>query len=266
MRVLVSGAAGFVGTGVVTHLAREHEVRALDIAAMAPSPGVETRQGDVSDWATAIAAVDGVHAIVHLASGGARPGATPPSVMADSVGATVALLEAARDAGCRRMVLMSSSAVVTGYARGTRIGPATPPRFSGLYALSKHLQEVVARQYAAEWDLEIPILRPWVVVDAERRVLRDGTPLGRHRDPLAHDGAFGWIERRDLAAACAAAVTVPIEGAPIIHLMANPIGRALFDMGAADEMLRWRPSFDFADELPSGTRVPDVPAPAEAMS
>jgi nucleoside-diphosphate-sugar epimerase len=260
MRVLVTGAAGFVGTAVIAHLATEHRVRAADVAEIRAPTGVETLLGDLSDWNVARDAVAGVDGVIHLATGGTRPGATPPSVVRDSVVATTALLEAANQGGCRRFVLMSSGAVVTGYPRGSRINATTPAAFMGLYPLTKHLQEEVARQYAREHGMTVPILRPWVVVDANRGVLYDGTPLGDQADPLAHNGAFGWVDRGDLAAACAAALTRPISGAPVIHLMANALGRVLFDPTPADEMLGWVPRYDFADAVPAGVTAPEPPA------
>lgn len=265
MRVLVTGAAGFVGTAVVARLASEHTVRAVDVAPVAAAPGVEPLVGDLADWDVARAAVADIDAIVHLATGGVRPGTTPPGMVSDALGTTVALLEAARGGALRRLVLMSSGAVLTGHPRGTRIGPGTPVAYRGLYALTKHLQEVTVTRYAEELGIVAPILRPWVVVDADRRRLRDGTPMDPALDPLDHNGAWGWVERRDLADACALALVAPMTGAPVIHLMANPLGRALLDTTAADA-LGWRPRFPFLDAVPPGTDVPDPPAPSEVRS
>jgi nucleoside-diphosphate-sugar epimerase len=261
MHVLVTGAGGFVGTAVVARLARDHRVRALDVVDIPRPLGGDALVGDCSDWTVARAAVDGVDAIVHLASGGARPDTDPPRMIADSVGATVALFEAMRGRACRRFVLMSSGAVVTGYPRAHRIGPATPAAFNGIYALTKHLQEEVARRYAAELEVVAPILRPWVVVDADTRLLRDSTSLDAEPDPLAHNGAWGWVDRRDLADACALALSAPLSGSPVISLMANPLGRQLHDPNAADA-LGWRPRFTFTDDLPPGAHVPAPPPEA----
>jgi nucleoside-diphosphate-sugar epimerase len=179
-------------------------------------------------------------------------------MIADSVGATVAIFEAIRAGACRRVVLMSSGAVVTGYPRGRRIDASTPAAFAGVYALTKHLQEEVTHHYAAELGLVAPILRPWVVVDADTRRLRDGTSLDTEPDPLAHNGAWGWVDRRDLADACALAVLAPLSRSPVISLMANPLGRRLHDPSAADA-LGWRPRFTFEGDVPPGTQVPDPP-------
>jgi nucleoside-diphosphate-sugar epimerase len=131
--------------------------------------------------------------------------------------------------------------------------------YQGVYALGKHLQEEAARRLGGELGITVAILRPWVVVDAETRRLRDGTSLDAEPDPLGHNGAWGWVERRDLAEACALALTAPIEEVAIVHLLPNPLGRALADPTEADR-LGWRPRYDFADAVPPGTRLPEPPA------
>jgi hypothetical protein len=74
------------------------------------------------------------------------------------------------------------------------------------------------------------------------------------------------VERGDLAEACRLALTVPLTGAPIIHLVPSPLGRVLFDPGPADELLGWRPQHDFAAEIPTGVVVPPDPSVVAAVA
>lgn len=256
MRVLVTGAAGWIGTVVAERLARDHHVLAVD---RRRPPGLvrgDVIVGDLTDWDLCRTTAARTDAIVHLATGVGAAGSSPAETMEDSVGVTVNLLEAAHAAGIERVVLMSSGAVVLDHARGTWIDADTPPAFTGTYALGKWLQECAARQYAQRTGMKIPILRPWVVVDAATRTLRPGLPMPDPADPLSHNGVFGWIERTDLAEACALSLTAPMEGAPVFHLMANPLGRALYDGGPAEHVLGWRPVHDFRDDIPDGFTLP----------
>ena len=94
----------------------------------------------------------------------------------------------------------------------------------------------------------VPILRPWVVVDAESRTYRDGRALPRSLDPYDHNGTFGWIDRFDLAQACRLALEVRLAGAQVFNLAASRSGRRLFDVERAGLLLGWQPRHTF-DEV-----------------
>ncbi|MBX3031024.1 MAG: NAD(P)H-binding protein [Chloroflexi bacterium] len=262
MRVLVTGAAGFAGEAAVAALvAAGHAVRASDVAPIHATSDVEVVPGALTDASVVAEAVRGVDAVLHLAGGHWADAVDLRTSLEASVVATMLLYQAAAAAGIGRAVLMSSGAVVAGHPRGTWIDRGTPPAFEGPYPLAKWLQEEVARRFAAGAggpSLCAPILRPWVVVDATTRRLRTGVPIDAVTDPVAHDGCFGWIDRHDLADACVRALEVPLQGAPVFPLMANPIGRALVDPGPAEQELGWRPRHDFSASIPSGWRMPDT--------
>jgi nucleoside-diphosphate-sugar epimerase len=248
-RILVTGASGWVGQAVTTVLAGGYDVRSLDLREPSEPTTAEVVVGDLGSWDVARAAVESVDAIVHVASSVVHRGAmedwNASSIMHGSVVATVNLFEAAVQQGVRRIVLMSSAAVVTGYPIGTMITAASPPCFRKLYPLSKWLQEVVAHQYASEHQMVTPILRPWVVVDAKSATYRDGRPLPLNFDPYDHNGIFGWIDRFDLARACRLALEAHLIGAEVFHLVASRPGRRVFDVERATRLLDWRPQHTF---------------------
>ena len=78
--------------------------------------------GDLGNWDVATAAVEAIDAIVHVASLVAHRGAVEDwnasTIMERNVVATVNLFEAAARQGVKRIVLMSSAAVLTGYLIG----------------------------------------------------------------------------------------------------------------------------------------------------
>jgi NADH dehydrogenase len=149
--ILVTGANGFVGRHVVRHLAKDGPpVRAMvrDARGAATLEGVpcELVRGDVTDPASLRAAARGVRTIVHLVAIIEGSPATFERVMAAGTGN---LVEAARESGVRRIVLMS--------ALGTGPG-ATVPYFRAKWA---------AEQTVAGCGIEGVILRPSFIFGAD---------------------------------------------------------------------------------------------------
>ncbi|MEV6954760.1 NAD-dependent epimerase/dehydratase family protein [Streptomyces sp. NPDC051183] len=118
-RVLVTGGAGFVGSGVVERLVRSGvPVRAL--AHEADVPGAEVVRGDLTRPESLRGLCEGVDTVLHLA---ARISGTEEQCRAVNVEGTRALLAEAVRSGVRRTVQLGTAAVYQeGAHRGAREG------------------------------------------------------------------------------------------------------------------------------------------------
>jgi UDP-N-acetyl-alpha-D-quinovosamine dehydrogenase len=172
MRVLLTGATGFVGRQMLATLADTPgmAVRAAvrDAGAKLPPRTEIYTLGDfehVRDWSTALHACD---AVVHLAArvhvmheSAADPAAAFRRVNTD---ATLALARQATQAGVRRFVFLSSVKVNgESTAAGQSFSAQDPPRPADAYAVSKLEAELGLREMASHGALEVVIVRPPLV-------------------------------------------------------------------------------------------------------
>lgn len=143
MRVLVTGAYGYLGLAVLMKLAGKFSLVGLGRPARAPAaPPVPTIPGDARGAAKVIAEHGPFDAVIHLAGGGgpAKVEADPVRAVADNISATIAVAAAARD---RRLLFASTIAVYGG--GGGVFREADGPAPSDLYgALKAAAEEVVA--------------------------------------------------------------------------------------------------------------------------
>ncbi len=117
MKLLVTGATGFVGGAVARLLAqRGHDVRALARAGGGREElgrqGIQVVTGDILDPAAVRAAVAGVEGVFHLAAVYSYSGLRPAETYRVNVEGVRNVLAAARDAGVRRVVHTSTVATL----------------------------------------------------------------------------------------------------------------------------------------------------------
>jgi nucleoside-diphosphate-sugar epimerase len=164
MKVLVTGATGFIGGHLVQHLlARGYDVRALvrrlppqDWGELREGAGIEPTVGDITDADAVQAAVEGVDAVFHLAAARDAWG-TPEAIYREvNVTGTRHLLEAADDAGVRRFVYCSSVGVARypGNLEADETLPLREPTSQVLYHRTKAEAERMAL------DAQAIVVRP----------------------------------------------------------------------------------------------------------
>ena len=149
MRVLITGGAGFIGSHLANRLQQSgHAVRVLDdLSSGDPAAlvqGVNLNRGDVRDLPKLWSLLQGVDVVYHLAARVSVPASIlyPREYNDVNVGGTVALLEACRDVGIKRLVF-GSSATVYGDQSIQPVRESVEPRPAVPYAVSK----LAAEQY-----------------------------------------------------------------------------------------------------------------------
>jgi nucleoside-diphosphate-sugar epimerase len=147
--ILVTGATGAVGPRVVgeLHLAG-YGLRTLSLDPPQPGSfpeGVQVFAGDITDPSALQAAVQGVHAVVHMAA--LLHIVDPPPELRRkyeqvNVGGTAAVVDAALRAGVQRLVFFSTIAVY-GPTQGHVVDEESPPRPDTYYAHTKLAAEKI---------------------------------------------------------------------------------------------------------------------------
>jgi uronate dehydrogenase len=153
MKVLITGAAGRIGTVLTAGLAN-HELRLTDIAELDDARFV---RADLNDQGEIDRAIEGMDAVVHL---GAVPDEAPfEQIAGPNLHGTFHVFDACRRHGARRIVFASSNHATGMYPIGEPLTEAYPPRPDGLYGASKVYGEALGRMYVDRFGLEFVGLR-----------------------------------------------------------------------------------------------------------
>ena len=203
MRVLVTGASGFVGGVVCAELlARGHDVAALVRRPGSEPPGTEAVRGDLTDGASLRAALEQARpeCVIHLAAEIAAQ-RNEAKVREVNVEGTRRLIDACVAAGRPRVVFAST--VVTGDAEGRTLDEDTPLPVQTAYGRSKQECERLLR----DSGLDAVVIRPGHVYGAggwyaEEFVKRLRAP-GRFAVVGRGDNWWDVVRVEDVAAAIA---------------------------------------------------------------
>ncbi|PZQ95832.1 MAG: NAD(P)-dependent oxidoreductase [Cereibacter sphaeroides] len=218
MRLLITGAAGKVGTQVRAILGNDDRfaawnVRALCHNRLVKGAGIEVVQGSLSDADAARRAMEGVSHVLHLAA----VKESPALAMDVGVKGMFNLLEAFRASDIARQFILLGGDCSIGHIFHSYDGPITEdsPRraYPGCYALTKVLEEVMLEQYRIQYGLNTCCLRaPWIMEKDD------------FRHAMSFDDQFGgpaWSELMPEAALQAA------KARPSVPLMLDHQGRPL---------------------------------------
>jgi nucleoside-diphosphate-sugar epimerase len=241
--VLVTGSSGRIGRAVVQELqARGLPVRGFDRTA---TPAVaDMVVGNLTDAATVARAVQGVQTLIHLA-------ATPDDadflaeIVPNNIIGVFHVLEAAQQAGVRRLILASSGQVVW-YQRFRGPLPLTaesPPTPRYWYAAAKLFLEGAGRAFAEKFGLQVLAVR-----------------LGwcpRTKEQVEEIAACDWAQDVYLSPgdagrffACAVQAMLP-EPFTVVYATSQPVRQLMYDMEPTRRLL----GFEAREKWPQGIEV-----------
>ena len=156
MKVLVTGATGFIGGNLARELRRRgYQVKALvrpgSNTLTIENTGVETVPGDILDEASLDRAMAGCRAVFHCAAAYTFWSRDPRAIYRTNVDGTATVLAAARRAGVEKVVYTSTVSTIGLVPGGqaTEDSPVDPDHLVGNYKKSKYQAEQVALEMAA---------------------------------------------------------------------------------------------------------------------
>jgi nucleoside-diphosphate-sugar epimerase len=168
MKVLITGAGGFIGSHLVdSQLDKGNVVRAVDLDVqtlqrVAAHPQLEIIKGDLTDPALVVSLAAGMDVVYHLASAHLDVRLSAERYRQVNVGATLALLEACSQSGAKRFVHCSSVGVI-GDVDHPPADETTACRPVNIYGQTKLEGEQAALEFSRRTGFPVVVARPaWV--------------------------------------------------------------------------------------------------------
>jgi dihydroflavonol-4-reductase len=195
MNVLVTGATGFTGGQLARALVRSgHHVAALvrpasmHAASRLQAAGIEVRTGDLQDPASVARASAGAEIVYHIAATYREAGQAPAAYQRINVDGTRHVIDAARNAGARRVVHCSTGGV-HGHVTSPPANEDAPFAPGDIYQRTKLEAEHVAAEAGREGRLEVVIARPiGIYGPGDLRFLKMFRGIARGRFPMIGSG------------------------------------------------------------------------------
>jgi|tagenome__1003787_1003787.scaffolds.fasta_scaffold20903594_2 UDP-glucose 4-epimerase len=233
---LVTGGSGFIGSHVVDRLVAEgaaavrvfdQRVREENLTEALASGRVETVEGDVTDPASLVSAVEGVAGVFHMAVLPLGPCSEDPRRCLEvNIDGTFNVLDAAREAGVHKLVYSSASSVY-GDTNET-MDESHPLGARTMYGASKLAGEYFFRAFHDLYGLDYVILRYMnvygprqeggLVINVLRRI-QSGEPPTIMGDGSA---SFDFVHVADVAGAN-------------VRAMASDVTEGAFNVGGGNE-------------------------------
>jgi UDP-glucose 4-epimerase len=169
-KVVITGAAGFIGSHVADRLARDSELILIDDFSIGPrenlsqledTPNVQIVEADITDREQMRELIAGAEVVIHMAISCLRTSLNSPLLSHDiNSGGTLSVLMAAHAAGVERFSYVSSSEIY-GSAQSVPMSESHPLAPTTVYGASKLAGELYALAYWRTYGLPVSVIRPF---------------------------------------------------------------------------------------------------------
>lgn len=251
MKIVLTGATGFLGARLVAHLAEEgHEVVLLTRTLQQESrPGVRRVLWDGVRGGAWVGEIDGADAVINLAGEPIAAQRWSPAqkekILRSRIDATRAVVEAIRGAVTRPRVLINASAV--GYYGDVPEGEVTEERKPGSGFLAEtclHWEEEAAK--AKDLGVRVAMMRTGIVLgDGGGALARMLVPFRLYVGGPLGNGAqwFPWIHRDDVVGALVHVLQTPSLDGPVNTSAPEPVTMRQFCLVLGNVLHRpsWMP-------------------------
>jgi len=240
-RVLVTGAAGRIGSYFAEHAHQKYDLRLMgmegdDTRGIQEFGGVLT--GDVEDLERMKQVCDGIDTVVHMA-GNPDPSATWERLLGTNIVGAYNTMVAAKAAGCRRVVFASSIHAVSGYPADVQVKTSEPVNPGDLYGVSKCFGEALGRYMAEQEGLSVIALR-----------IGAFQPLEAAREENNVGMLDAFVSNRDLHQLIERSIDVENIRFAILHGLSDNRFKRL-DISDARALVGYDPQDDFTRENPA---------------
>ena len=198
--ILITGAAGDVGTHLRRELAGKYVLRVSDLRSLTKLNKEERfARADISQMADALRITKGVDAIVHL--GGYSVEGPWDAILSANIVGCYNMIEAARKNGVKRFIFATSNHATGFYRRDETIDHRVYPKPDGRYGVSKVFGEALGSLYADKYAMGVFCIRIGNV---------NPLPIDKRRLSI-------WISPRDLAQLVTIGIEHPAIGFEIVY-------------------------------------------------
>jgi nucleoside-diphosphate-sugar epimerase len=250
-KVLITGAAGRIGTSFRSLYGDRYRFRLVDRREIPDDAGHEARVGDLTDPAFAREVAAGIDTVLHLAADPSPSAGFYESLLPLNIQATYNVFAGAAEAGCRRVIFASSNHAVNAYPLDVQVRPDDPVRPGDLYGVSKCFGEALARYYADRHGLRAIVLRIGAFQPPETAIDTDNPRT-----------LCLFISHRDLGQLIAKSIEAPDDlGFAIFGGVSDNQFKRL-EISNARELIGYDPednSFDLSRAVQLRARRPDAP-------
>lgn len=241
-RVLVTGAAGRIGSYFAEHSHDRYELRLTDLSFAERHAELgaygELLEGELHDLAFLKHACSGIDTVLHLA-GNPDATATWHELLETNIVGTYQACIAARAAGCRRVVFASSIHAVSGYPPDVQVKTSEPSSPGDLYGVTKCFGESLGRYLSTQEGLSFIAVR-----------IGAFQPSSTAKDPGKLTFLNDFVSRRDLNQLLERCIDAHDSlRFAIFHGLSDNTFKRL-DISDARELLGYEPQDNFVAENP----------------